>query len=785
MTRTVLTFLLVSLPTSGLPQVVLDDTSWLDPFRPPAAPDDKVYEAIAYEGGFIITGLFEDVGSLDAEGIAYWDGASWHAYDRLPGNYPVIRALVVFDGDLHVGGEFGTSYPTNGPNIQRWTGGEWEIVGGTLQGGVNDLLIVDGQLLASSGTRVIRWTGTAWEILGEGDGVVQCLVEFNGSVIAGGAFTSMDGITASRVAKWDGVEWSEVSTGVDDQVNDMLVHGGVLYLGGRFATAGSVPASGAVAWDGASFLELNGGVGGEVVSLAEYGGQVVVGGTFRKSDGAAGNKVARWDGAQWLELGYGVVSTASGSVNALVSWDGQLVVAGQFPQVDMPTSPLQGITAVNLATWTIDGWGVVGAGVDGDGIHGLTQLSSDVYAVGEFNTAGQQLLRGVGRWDGRSWRPMSTGLEPPTARAVSTYDGEIVITGGFRFAGENDGTYDVKGIAAWDGADWRGFGFGLNGEGRALETYDDELVVAGDFTSVDGVETGHVAKWDGTAWSALGNGIGGYGGTYAGALVPYDGALVVGGRFDWAGDELATNIARWDGSAWSPVGRGLDGDVLALVEYDGRLIAGGDFEWAGLFLVGHAAAWDGVAWKPLGTWIDGNVRTLTVYEGQLVAGGDFRWADGGASRVAYWNGSEWEPFGSGLNGSGRALLAVGSNLYVGGSFQLAGAAPSTGMALWSGGVLAVPGSSGALAATAIRATPNPFNPRTTVSLTLNRGRDVTLEVFDAQGRLVRTINDGWLETGDHEFPWDGRDDHGRALASGTYFVRDRGAGGAAKVSLSR
>jgi flagellar hook assembly protein FlgD len=47
---------------------------------------------------------------------------------------------------------------------------------------------------------------------------------------------------------------------------------------------------------------------------------------------------------------------------------------------------------------------------------------------------------------------------------------------------------------------------------------------------------------------------------------------------------------------------------------------------------------------------------------------------------------------------------------------------------------------------------------------------VRAEVFDARGRLVRTIFRGVLEAGARTLSWDGRDAAGRAAAPGEYFV---------------
>jgi hypothetical protein len=76
-----------------------------------------------------------------------------------------------------------------------------------------------------------------------------------------------------------------------------------------------------------------------------------------------------------------------------------------------------------------------------------------------------------------------------------------------------------------------------------------------------------------------------------------------------------------------------------------------------------------------------------------------------------------------------------------------------------------------LSASLGEAYPNPFNPVTTIPFSLAREGRVTLDVYDALGRRVRTLFDGARPAGPQDMVWDGRDDDGRAVSSGVYFVR--------------
>jgi hypothetical protein len=83
--------------------------------------------------------------------------------------------------------------------------------------------------------------------------------------------------------------------------------------------------------------------------------------------------------------------------------------------------------------------------------------------------------------------------------------------------------------------------------------------------------------------------------------------------------------------------------------------------------------------------------------------------------------------------------------------------------------------------------PNPFNAETRIRFTLDRAGPVSMKIFDVTGRLVRTLIETDLPSGEHRAGWNGTDDRGRALASGVYFCRlETGqTAGARKMILAR
>ena len=67
--------------------------------------------------------------------------------------------------------------------------------------------------------------------------------------------------------------------------------------------------------------------------------------------------------------------------------------------------------------------------------------------------------------------------------------------------------------------------------------------------------------------------------------------------------------------------------------------------------------------------------------------------------------------------------------------------------------------------------PNPFNSETAISLFLLQPGFARVEVFALTGQRVAVLHQGPLQAGFHRIHWDGRDDAGRALASGVYLYR--------------
>ncbi|MFC2084819.1 T9SS type A sorting domain-containing protein, partial [Bacteroidota bacterium] len=67
--------------------------------------------------------------------------------------------------------------------------------------------------------------------------------------------------------------------------------------------------------------------------------------------------------------------------------------------------------------------------------------------------------------------------------------------------------------------------------------------------------------------------------------------------------------------------------------------------------------------------------------------------------------------------------------------------------------------------------PNPFNPATTLRYGLPKASFVSIKIYNLLGQLVKTLVNEDVSAGIYEVQWNGDDESGRKVASGTYIYR--------------
>jgi len=743
------------------------EPGWLPTFGGAPGVDGAVNALAPFDDGsgsgpeLHVAGFFQVAGGVAVNSIAKWDGSTWSPLGS--GTTGGIWALAVFDDGsgagpaLFAGGQFGTIGGVTANSIAKWDGLSWSPVGTGLDGSVRALVVHDdgrggGPALHAAGNfqfagdqavnGIAKWNGSTWAPLGSGViGDISALATFDDgsgsgpALYAGGVFSTIGGVSANSIAKWDGASWSPLEEGVEggiSGVTELVVfddgkgRGPALYVGGAFWLAGGEVVAGFAKWTGTSWSEVDGiFINGDFGALGAFddglgGGPALYVGATYTLDGelSAASGIARWDGSEWSKVVAGQY-VGQAAVKCFAVFDdgaGDDLYAGGL-------LPVAGVGSINgVAGWDGSTWSWFGFGLNGWVnellVHDARAGDGDrLYASGQFSAAGGAVVNGIASWDGESWSPLGEGLGGGAGPMLVFDDGTgggpmLHVGGGFS---QSIGEVQLNGIAKWDGSAWLPLGQGTNGTVAALAEFDSgagngpELYAAGGFGLAGGGLASHIAKWDGASWSPLGLGVDGW----VSSLAVFDDgmgggpALYVGGSFNMAGGQPASRIAKWDGRGWSGVGGGMNSDVGVLAVLDegsGRgpaLYAGGSFTLAGGVPASRIARWDGTSWSPVGSGFgNSSVAALAIFDDgsgsgpALFAGGGFSSAGGApAQRVAKWDGSTWSPLGIGLTvGSSPYVHAlavfddgsdIGPALIVGGSF-LSSPALDSNLARWGG-----------------------------------------------------------------------------------------------------
>lgn len=101
----------------------------------------------------------------------------------------------------------------------------------------------------------------------------------------------------------------------------------------------------------------------------------------------------------------------------------------------------------------------------------------------------------------------------------------------------------------------------------------------------------------------------------------------------------------------------------------------------------------------------------------------------------------------------------------------------------SGGELISNGESKDYGYPYMQISPNPMGTKANIEFTIPHKKSVNIEVFDASGRLVKTLYEGEHLPGTYSTSWDGTNEEGKPLRAGVYFIKAKGIGESKVIKL--
>jgi hypothetical protein len=483
-------------------------------------------------------------GGLCSEGrgniVARWDGDHWTTIAQKI-DAPV-RAMVIHEGALYVGGWFHADQNFPAMGVARWDGEKWSALGDHYLALIGELAFVGDVLYAAGGGWLYRWDGVTWTEIGVGDGSIWSLFGTGTDLYLGGGFTYMrdlatdEIVKAMHIARWDGQAFHPLGAGLGarpssylfpefDEVNAIVEYDGEIVAGGLFSKSGSLSMRNLARWNGSRWVSFGDGAEYRVDSMAVYDGDLYIGAWgLRIVDGVAVKDFAKWNGTSWSPIGdWG--STLE-SVTALEHFDGDLYASGAFLVAG-------GTPAAYVAAWDGVAWHEVGGGTDGL-VWTMETYGSDLLAGGLFTRAGDRAAAGIARWNGSEWSAVGEGIRAGVQG--------LAVDGATIYASSYDAETWTHFLSKWNGAGWERFAEADSWAGT-MAVFDHELFVAGGFEEIGGIAAHRFAKFDGSQWHPLGD-------EFAGEiqnLVLRDDELWVVGWFQY---NQAPSVAVWDGSAW-------------------------------------------------------------------------------------------------------------------------------------------------------------------------------------------------------------------------------------------
>ena len=613
----------IGMPTNGL--LAFDGTRWRG-LPGSSTPGVYVKALTVFNNQLIAAGRFSSIGGVTANNIARWDGTTWLplAQGVADSNgLPLVNALEVYNGSLYVGGDFETVGPgLSSPCLARWDGTAWSSVVSSISPSspivralrtFRNSLYVGGDFTSINGvsaTNLAAWNGSTWSTAGQPNGSVRDIERYTGLALTqdrlfvGGSFSTIGSQTIDRVAAWNPTAgtWAATGTLPTGPVNDLFVRTTATsyQLAGIFGSRAATLSTG-------TWTTLGDSGGGSCRRIGFFNGQYVVGRQSNSND-ELGSCVQTWNSSFWGGLGVG----APGTMVRLMEMDDGATVGAWLSRQDGfgESNNYISMRASGSDLWTVLGGKVqqLSVPVSQSVVNALAKMpNSDIVAGGYFTGIGSVASPWLARWNGSAWSTLGTSFNFTVNALQVMPNGDLVAGGGFS---SNTGGPGMQGLARWNGSTWSSIGGGLTNDGYVTSlalASNGDLIVGGSFTSIGSpaVAALNIARWNGSSWSPMNFTIDVPGSSdYVWRLATFpDGRVAACYHNTPASPPYGASIHVWNGTGWSQI-VGVTGslppmfyDIATLP--DGSLVTAGYFNTIQGVTASSIARWDG-SWHRMG-----------------------------------------------------------------------------------------------------------------------------------------------------------------------------------------
>ncbi|MCC5916598.1 MAG: T9SS type A sorting domain-containing protein [Cryomorphaceae bacterium] len=426
--------------------------------------------------------------------------------------------------------------------------------------------------------------------------VYSTAIQSDGKIIAGGTFTSFNGIARNRVARINADGSLDTGfnpgTGFNSWVSSTTLQpDGKIIVGGTFTSFNSTGRNriARLNTNGSLDADFNPGAGFDNTvspTAIQPDGKIIVGGNFTSFDGTARNSIARLKADGSLHTDFAPVTGFNNTVRSTsIQPDGKIVVGGFF-------TSFNGSARNRIARLTEDGdidtTFNTGNGFNSYVLSTALQPDGKIIAVGDFTAYNGTPINYIARLhaDGSldSSFNIGAGLDNTVRSVTLQNDGKIIVGGWFN---SFDGTprnliARLNADGSLDGSFNSGTGFN-NFVWSTTVQPDGKILVCGAFTIFNGIPINRIARLnsDGSLDTGFDPGSGFNMFTFSTTLQP-DGKIVVGGDFTYFNGTPVVGITRLHANGGIDtdfnVGSGFDRAVLfTKLQSNGKILAGGRF----------------------------------------------------------------------------------------------------------------------------------------------------------------------------------------------------------------
>jgi hypothetical protein len=515
-------------------------------------------------GDIYVAGLFNQIGGVACERIARFDGSQWHAV----GQAPQFAGALVADrlGNLVAAGSFVT--PTGTATLARWNGSNWvKLDQGLPLAPTLVAPLPNGALLANSNGGLWTNASGSWapfapwlQSTATSAGIYTIHAFATNDVLVAGRFQPTPLVPGRNVARWNGSSWSSPNPGSNGPVTAVAaLPDGSLLAGGSFTQIDGVACNRFALRQGNTWTAVaSTATAAPRRMLARPDGSAVVLGDFPNPTTSGIDFVMQWNGSQLQPIGTGLWGTRlmqdlglAANGDALVSywelfptrggfarWDGSSLVftafAGAFPRAitGLPNGDVLlggtfqlGGNNVELARWNGSLLQAFATPLNGF-VRALAVLpNGDVVAGGDFPQP-----QHIARWNGTAWQPLGAGLPYDVASLSVLPNGDLIA------ATIRQPTNVVEStVHRWNGSSWTLLA-DTYGRAEVVRSPNGTVVLHGEFVQAGGAVQAYLARLQPTCPASVLD----RGGGCAGSAGPL---TLRAGEPAWLGVPLATEAS--------------------------------------------------------------------------------------------------------------------------------------------------------------------------------------------------------------------------------------------------